>query len=212
MIETLRRRGYRFNGEIRRDTLPSSNGNGHAGLEAVEQPRVELVTTESGSHYLVRDEQPEVPHVEVGPTSGRTSLFVGLAAIALVAVGVSIYLLAGPLGWTASNAAKRKIAVLPLKPIDSANRDNLYENGIADALINRLSSIQGFEVRPLSSTRGYDSVTQDPLAAGREQNVDFVVAPNYQVANGRVRITSQLINVATGDVDETYTFENEASS
>ncbi|MGI8789196.1 MAG: protein kinase domain-containing protein [Pyrinomonadaceae bacterium] len=106
--------------------------------------------------------------------------------------------------------SKKSIAVLPLKPINTANRDEIYEVGIADSLIYKLSSMKGFIVRPLSATRQYAYVGQDPLAAGREQQVDYVLASNYQLAGGKIRITAQLFNVASGQIEETYKSEKDA--
>ena len=108
-------------------------------------------------------------------------------------------------------ADKKSIAVLPLQPINTASRDEIYEVGIADSLINRLSSMKGFVVRPLSAIRKYVAVEQDPIAAGREQQVDYVLASNYQLANGKIRVTSQLFNVANGQIEETYKGEKDAS-
>jgi TolB-like protein len=105
---------------------------------------------------------------------------------------------------------KKSIAVLPLKPIGAANRDEIYEVGIADSLINRLSSTGGLLVRPLSATRKYADVEQDPLAAGREQQADYVLASNYQLAGGKIRITAQLLEVASGQVEESYKSEKDA--
>jgi TolB-like protein/Tfp pilus assembly protein PilF len=105
---------------------------------------------------------------------------------------------------------KKSIAVLPLKPISAANRDEIYEIGIADSLINRLSSRGGLVVRPLSATRKYADIEQDPLAAGREQQADYVLASNYQLAGGKIRITAQLLEVASGQVEESYKSEKDA--
>ncbi|MCA1639794.1 MAG: hypothetical protein LC768_15955, partial [Acidobacteria bacterium] len=137
-----------------------------------------------------------------------------LAAFALVA------LLIGAIGLgyyffyarkTASGmVSKKSIAVLPLKPINTASRDEIYEVGIADSLILKLSSMKGFVVRPLSAIRKYSDIEQDPLAAGQEQKVDYVLASNYQLAGGRIRITAQLFNVASGQIEETYKSEKEA--
>jgi len=103
-----------------------------------------------------------------------------------------------------SASGKTSIAVLPLKPINKDKRDPLYEIGIADSLILKLGSMKRFIVRPLSATRKYANLEQDPLAAGKEQQVDFVLASNYQLAGGKVRITAQLLNVANGQIEETY--------
>ncbi len=106
---------------------------------------------------------------------------------------------------------KKSIAVLPLKPINESDRDDIYELGIADSLIHRLSSMNGFVVRQLSATRGYTNVAQDPIAAGKEQRVDYVLAANYQIVGGKIRITAQLFNVLNEQLEQTYQLEKDSS-
>jgi DNA-binding winged helix-turn-helix (wHTH) protein/tetratricopeptide (TPR) repeat protein len=103
----------------------------------------------------------------------------------------------------------KSIAVLPLKPLTTENRDPSYELGIADSLILELSSVRNLIVRPLSATRQYADIEQDPIAAGREQKVDYVLASNYQIADGKIRITSQLINLQSGQVEGSFKVEHE---
>jgi tetratricopeptide (TPR) repeat protein len=81
--------------------------------------------------------------------------------------------------------------------------------GMADSLIHRLSSMKTFFIRPLSATRKYEDLAQDPLVAGREQRVDYVIAANYQLADGKIRVTVQLFNVASGQVEETRLIEKQ---
>ena len=107
--------------------------------------------------------------------------------------------------------ARKSIAVLPAKAINSANRDEIYDIGIADSLILKLGSMKGFIVRPLSLMRKYADVGQQPLAAGREQKADYVLASNYQLEGGKIRITAQLWNVASGQIKETYKSEKDAA-
>jgi serine/threonine-protein kinase len=147
--------------------------------------------------------------------SQRFAQHKSLAAFALVALFVGAIGL-GDYFFHARNAAsnaggKTSIAVLPVKPINTANRDDIYEIGIADSLILKLSSMKGFAVRPLSATRKYSAVEQDPLAAGREQQVDYVLASNYQLAGGRIKVTAQLLNVASGQIEGTYKIEKDAA-
>lgn len=139
-----------------------------------------------------------------GPSAGRRFAV-------RVALLIALTLCAGSLGlylYKARSAPpvgdKKSIAVLPLRPIGAARRDEIYEVGIADSLINRLSSAGGLVVRPLSATRKYADINQDPIAAGREQQVDYVLASNYQLAGGKIRVTSELLNVASGEIVETY--------
>ena len=70
--------------------------------------------------------------------------------------------------------------------------------------------MKGFVVRPLSATRKYADIAEDALAAGREQQVDYVLASNYQLADGKIRVTAQLFNVASGQIEETYKSEKDA--
>ena len=105
----------------------------------------------------------------------------------------------------------KSIAVLPAKAINSANRDEIYDIGIADSLILKLGSMKGFIVRPLSLMRKYADVGQEPLAAGREQKTDYVLASNYQLEGGKIRISAQLWNVASGQIEETYKSEKDAA-
>jgi eukaryotic-like serine/threonine-protein kinase len=106
-------------------------------------------------------------------------------------------------------SSSKSIAVLPLKPINVSSRDEIYEIGIADSLIYRLSAVKGLIVRPLNATRKYTDVAQDPLAAGKEQQADYVLASNYQLAAGKIRVTAQLLNVSSGYVEQTYKSEKD---
>ncbi|MEJ7701161.1 MAG: winged helix-turn-helix domain-containing protein [Pyrinomonadaceae bacterium] len=125
-----------------------------------------------------------------------------LAAFLIGAIALGYYFYGSKKASSADG--KKSIAVLPLKPINTANRDEIYEIGIADSLIHRLNSTKGFVVRPLSAIRKYADIEQDPIAAGREQQVDYILASNYQLAGGKIKITAQLLNVASGQIEETY--------
>jgi tetratricopeptide (TPR) repeat protein len=78
-------------------------------------------------------------------------------------------------------------------------------------VIQRLKSTNGLVVRSLSDTRRYAEIDQDPRSAGREQKVDYVVSSNYQIVNGRIKVTSQFLEVATGKV-EAFVVETETDN
>jgi len=196
MIETLRRRGYRFNGELKQ--------NGAGPVAFAEVGTAQVISPKKDEKTFVPDQQSN--RLFSGP-KWIAALAIFLAAVGLVTIGL-LYKLRSP----SAAAGKVRFAALPLKPVDPANRDSLYENGIADALITRVSSVQVFEVRSLNDVRDYNDIAQDPVAVGRQQKVDYVLAPKYQLADGKIRITAPLINIATGKVEETYTFEKETSS
>jgi tetratricopeptide (TPR) repeat protein/serine/threonine protein kinase len=97
-------------------------------------------------------------------------------------------------------AAESALAVLPLKVIDIPGTDSSFDylgTGLADALITRLSAIQRFAVRPTSSVLRY-STDGDPLAAGRELGVTFVLEGRIRHAGDRIRVTVQLLDIRDG--------------
>jgi len=108
-------------------------------------------------------------------------------------------------------ATNRSIAVLPFIPVGATHRDEIFETGMADVLIQRLNSMQGITVRSLSATREYQNSTPDPVAAGKEQHVDYVIASSYHLQDGRIRIAADVVNVAQGKVEQTYNFEKESA-
>ncbi len=107
------------------------------------------------------------------------------------------------------------IAILPLKllafPIQEDTGEKYLSVGFADALITRLSNVHSLAVRPTSSVLRYGDETADPLAAGRELNVDFVLDGRIKRAGKRIRVSLQLLDVRQGasawaeQFDESFT-------
>ncbi|PYS99620.1 MAG: hypothetical protein DMF63_11085 [Acidobacteria bacterium] len=197
-IETVPTKGYRFVADV---------------TQVFDEPSTSAVVAQSPPTSLDTVRPPSVP-VDDEPAiyskrNPRIVLFVaGFATAISLIVVLSFDFQWGSAG---NNAAVKTIAVLPLRALNGDDRDPLYDLGIADSLINRLSSTKGLLVRPLSSTRQYEESEIDPVAAGKEQKVDYVLASNYQIQEGKIRITSQLINVGSGKTEETYKTEKEIS-
>jgi TolB-like protein len=95
-------------------------------------------------------------------------------------------------------AAIKSLAVLPFKPLTSESRDEALELGLAETLITRLSSLRRLTVRPMSAVRKYTGAEQNPLAAGREQQVEAVLESHFQRAGDRLRVTVQFLSVRDG--------------
>jgi tetratricopeptide (TPR) repeat protein/serine/threonine protein kinase len=110
---------------------------------------------------------------------------------------------------------QRAVAVLPLRVLSAETTADTGKDylsvGLADALITRLSHVHRFVVRPTSSVMRYQSGETDPLKAGREMGVDFIVSGTVRIVGERIRVTMQLSSVAdgetrwTGRFDESYT-------
>jgi TolB-like protein/Tfp pilus assembly protein PilF/tRNA A-37 threonylcarbamoyl transferase component Bud32 len=103
-------------------------------------------------------------------------------------------------------AAKRRadqesIAVLPFKVLSQAGEntgDEYLGVGLTDALITRLSNVQRLLVRPTSSVLRYRGSAVDPLVAGRDLGIDYVVDGSLRRVGNRIRVTAQLLNVSEG--------------
>ncbi len=228
-IETVRKHGYRFVGAVRSEG-PANNGsiavvpNDAAAVKGVSQPVISTTTTDSGTFVvsarwsdetqkkiaeIYGDEHDESPRAAERVRTGRRTKRV-LAAIVLLA-GISTVTAYFFAPRNTGTVEARTIAVLPLRPIDRANRNDLYEIGIADSLIHRLHAADRVVVRPLSAVRKFTDIDQDPLAAGRELKVDHVIESSYQIADGRIKVTSRFLNVATGKVDDTFTVSTDSA-
>jgi DNA-binding winged helix-turn-helix (wHTH) protein/tetratricopeptide (TPR) repeat protein len=199
-IETVPKKGYRFVAKVteerEREGLESNNGSGPTAVEEIARSHLDTAAHENAP-----------PAVAMPKHRARFVLFgVGFLSAILL-----IFILSFNFRSVGSSKAS-SIAVLPLKPVNSTNRDEVYEIGIADSLIYRLGTMKGIIVRPLGAIRKYDDVAQDPLAAGKEQQADYVLAANYQIADGKIRITAQLFNVESGKVEETYKTEKDAGN
>ncbi len=96
----------------------------------------------------------------------------------------------------------RLIAVLPLKLLNFSATENTDENylsiGLADAIISRLTNVRGFTVRPTSSISGYEKNDVDPLQAGRELGVDFVLDGRIKKYGETLRVSLQMLDVNKG--------------
>ncbi|HEX3187107.1 MAG TPA: protein kinase [Pyrinomonadaceae bacterium] len=93
------------------------------------------------------------------------------------------------------------IAVLPfrvLSPPGENTGDEYLGVGLTDALITRLSNVQRLVVRPTSSVLRYQGSAIDPLVAGRDLGIDYVVDGSIRRVGNRIRVTAQLLNINEG--------------
>ena len=140
------------------------------------------------------------------PTAPFRKLAVILAGLMIVVLAIAVWWLShratpGSIGdgkSAAAPVATKRIAVLPFKPLLSANRDEVLELGMADTLIAKLSNSRQLIISSLNSVRKYAGLDQDAVAAGQALQVNSVVEGNVQRVDDRIRVTARLINVADG--------------
>lgn len=189
-IVTVPGRGYRFAADVR--TI-SGNGEGQeAETEAAAGPE-----TRGAAKAAIGISTEPTPHGVQRKSSLRLAILVGLIAVCL---GVAALYLWRARTKPTSSEQVRTIAVLPFTPLVLEDHDEALELGMAETLIARLSKLSEVIVRPLSSVRRVVEHEQDPQAAGRELNVQFVLEGSIQRSADRIRVTARLINVEDGTV------------
>jgi TolB-like protein/Flp pilus assembly protein TadD/tRNA A-37 threonylcarbamoyl transferase component Bud32 len=103
------------------------------------------------------------------------------------------------------------IAVLPFAPLGQDMDDELLGLGMADAVIGRMSNLKQLVVLPTSAVSKYKGAASDSLAAGRALKVDAILTGTIQRSGDQVRVTVQLVHVASGRTiwskkfDQTFT-------
>ncbi len=99
------------------------------------------------------------------------------------------------------SSGQESIAVLPfrvLSPPGENTGDEYLGVGLTDALITRLSNVQRLVVRPTSSVLRYQGSAIDPLVAGRDLGIDYIVDGSIRRVGNRIRVTAQLLNINEG--------------
>jgi tetratricopeptide (TPR) repeat protein len=119
-----------------------------------------------------------------------------------------------PVAAAKMHADQESIAVLPFRVLNNADEntgDEYLGVGLTDALITRLSNVQRLIVRPTSSVLRYRGSTVDPLMAGRDLGIDYVVDGSLRRIGNRIRVTAQLLNVSEGVTRWAEQFDEEST-
>ena len=88
------------------------------------------------------------------------------------------------------------VAVLPFKDLSPQKDQEYLCEGMADSIINALSKIKDIRVPAITSSSFFKGKERDLKEIGKRLNVKTVFQGKLQKADNRLRITSQLINIA----------------
>jgi eukaryotic-like serine/threonine-protein kinase len=92
----------------------------------------------------------------------------------------------------------QSIAVLSFLNMSGDPDNEYFGDGIAEELINLLSSIKGLHVASRTSAFAFKGTKTDTRSIGQTLNVRTVLEGSVRRAGNRLRITAQLINAADG--------------
>jgi TolB-like protein/Tfp pilus assembly protein PilF len=86
---------------------------------------------------------------------------------------------------------------LPFENLSGDAADEYLVDGLTDALITALAKVSSLHVKPRSSVMVYKDARKGLSATGRKLKVDAVVQGSVVRCGSNVRVTAQLLNVAT---------------
>lgn len=96
-----------------------------------------------------------------------------------------------------ADGARPSIAILPFANMSTDPENEFFADGIAEEIINALTKVRALDVVSRSSAFAFKKRTEDVTEIGRKLNVRTVLEGSVRKAGSRLRITAQLIDVAT---------------
>jgi TolB-like protein/Tfp pilus assembly protein PilF len=146
-------------------------------------------------------------------------LIPSLAVIALVILVVILWQVIPPKETVSLESGKPSIAVLPFADLSPQKDQEYFCDGMAEALLNALSSIKDLHVAARTSAFSFKGKEQDIREIGKKLNVQTVLEGSVRKANEQLRISVQLINIADGfqlwskrydrEIDDVFAIQDE---
>ena len=117
---------------------------------------------------------------------------------------------------------KARLAVLPFANISPDPNDEYFADGLTEELIANLSLVPGLKVIARTSVLGYKKGEKKVAAIGKELGVGTVVEGSVRRAANKIRVTVQVIDVATeehlwtakydDDLDDIFAVQSEIAT
>jgi TolB-like protein/DNA-binding winged helix-turn-helix (wHTH) protein/Tfp pilus assembly protein PilF len=174
--------------------------------DSAENPQFVETLPRKGYRFIasVIPDQQEDSAVTAAPHPARASNS-GLWITALAVLGVLGIVLATNLSglrdWMTNRLRPSSqitaLAVIPLENLSGDPEQEYFSDGMTDELITNLAKISQARVVSRTSIMHYKGSRKTLKEIARELNVDAVVEGTVQRSGNRVRITAQLIQVAT---------------
>jgi len=194
-IDTVPKKGYRFVAPVREITEAPST-------------RVDLI-----------DDRPQEPISESGAQRESSTLSVPIQAptlprgkswtrLSILAIGALLIIFVGLFYFTDHfrtfrshhSAQARRLAILPFQNLRKGTENDFLCFSLADAIITKLGYISELAVRPSYAVQKYKAPPIEIRKIASELNVDTLLTGTFLREGDDVRITCQLIDVATQNI------------
>ncbi|MET0165667.1 MAG: protein kinase [Vicinamibacterales bacterium] len=152
--------------------------------------------SESGAAQVLTAALPETRTVAdaapVVSVTRRRALWLAGGALTTMVAGLGAWRL-----WP-QDTGIRVLAVLPFANAAHDEEAEYLCDGITESLIHQISRLPSLTVMASSTVFNFKGKTIDPREAGRQLGVDAIVTGTVTSRSGRLRITAELVEVATG--------------
>jgi TolB-like protein/TPR repeat protein len=95
-----------------------------------------------------------------------------------------------------SSFPTNRVAILPFTSFSSNPDDAYFADGVTDEIISAVAGISGLSVISRTSVVGYKGTTKKVKEIGKELEVGSILEGTFKKAGNRIRVTTQLIDVA----------------
>lgn len=199
-IETVPKLGYRF-------VVPVREVSGSGDAEFLLRRRTRM-------HIVVHKQEEEVAETEAAEGRGagnktgwwwQKSALARQWIVACLLAGVAALAIGGFALWRSARTSlqsnePRTLAVLPFRNLKQDPESQFLSCSLADAIIDRLGYVSEVVVRPSSYVVKYRDGDADPRTVASELHVQTVLMGNYIKERDRLRVSTELVDVASSDV------------
>jgi len=98
----------------------------------------------------------------------------------------------------AAKPSEKSVAVLYFENLSGAKEDEYFRDGITEDIITELSKIEGLQINPRSMVLGFRDKPITSSQVGQQLRAAYVLEGSIRRAGERLRITTQLVDTATG--------------
>src|SRR6267378_6063229 len=195
-IETLPRHGYRFIAPIEElaVTEPEKEEETHSG--AAPESSVHVPESRPAMQFSLG--QP-TPNLGSRPTPSRRGIIIGslLTMLVVSLIGVGLRLARRGLGVGSQPNQIKSLVVLPFENLSGDKDQQYFTDGMTDELIAHLAKIRSLRVISRTSSMEYKDTHKTLSQIARDLNVDAVIEGTVLRSGNQVRITAELVQVAT---------------